>query len=370
MGISWGELGNKLINNAKLKRIPISGQFELTSRCNMKCKMCYVSRVANDTEALSNERSAKEWIQLATEARDAGMLYLLLTGGEIFIRPDFKDIYQELSRLGLNIEFYTNATMITPEVARWLGRIPPSRIGVTLYGSSAETYAKVCGNADGYNQACRGIDLLLSEGIKLWLKTTIIKDNTGDFEKLAEFAEKRDIELGIVDYISPRREGCGTHPESVRLSPRELINYENYVDGYFNTKANNKLSLKEVKDCSFENLSPDIKAPTESTPNIPDAFNCLSGKCAFWITWDGRMTPCSLMSTPESHPFQKGFTASWKELQELCFSIPVCTDCRQCSKKAYCMTCPARLQIETGSFDKPADYLCEMAQIKANNANL
>lgn len=84
MGTTWGKLGDKLLKQANQMRIPIGGQFELTSRCNLKCKMCYVSCPSNDKNALSREHSADEWIKIAKEARDAGMLYLLLTGGEVF----------------------------------------------------------------------------------------------------------------------------------------------------------------------------------------------------------------------------------------------------------------------------------------------
>ncbi|GIM28726.1 hypothetical protein CPJCM30710_13920 [Clostridium polyendosporum] len=362
MSTTWGQLGNKLINQAKSKKIPIAGQFELTSRCNLKCKMCYVARPINDKEAMHSERSAEEWIRLAHEARDEGMLYLLLTGGEIFIRPDFKRIYEETSMMGFNIELYTNATMITPEIAKWLSRIPPSRIGITMYGASPETYGKVCGNANGFESAVRGIDLLLSKDINLWLKTTVIQDNAKDFDELAEFAEKRGVEFGIVNYISPRREDCSTCPESHRLSPKELIEYELYVDKYFRDKPKETLNKKQADECSNITDVTDKKL----IENKNDAFKCPSGKCAFWVTWDGKMTPCALMNNPHSSPFEKGFSAAWNELQDLCSSVPICRECDQCSLKDYCMSCPARLQVETGFYDKPAQYLCELAKIRKN----
>lgn len=361
MSATWGQLGNKLIKQARSKRIPIAGQFELTSRCNLKCKMCYVARPIDDKEAILRERSAEEWIRLAQEARDAGMLYLLLTGGEIFVRPDFKRIYEEISMMGFNIELYTNATMITPEIAKWLAYIPPSRIGITMYGASPETYGKVCGNANAFESTVRGIDLLLSKDINLWLKTTVVRDNAKDFDELAEFAEKRGVEFGIVNYISPRREGCNTCPESHRLSPKELVEYELYVDKHFRNKPKKLLNSKQVDGCSNETDVTD-EAPIQ---NINDAFKCPSGKCAFWVTWDGKMTPCALVNEPEALPFEKGFSASWNEIQHLCSSVPVCEECTQCSIKNYCMSCPARLQAETGSYDKPAQYLCELAKIKS-----
>lgn len=362
MSTTWEQLGRKIIHSSMRKRIPVAGQFELTVRCNLHCKMCYVCNPANDASILKQERTAGEWIKLAEEARDAGMLYLLLTGGEIFMRKDFKVIYEAISKMGFNIELYTNATMITPEIAKWLGSIPPSRVGITLYGASPDTYQKVTGNGDAYHQATRGVDMLLSEGMKLWLKTAVTQDNVNDFDTLAEFADKRGVKFGIINYISPRREGHSTVPQTERLSPSELIQYETHVNEYFNNKSAAKQIKEKINSCSEE------VAYLDFTPayNPDDAFKCPSGKSAFWVTWDGRMTPCSLMSSPSSFPFEKGFTEAWKDLQKLCSLIPSCSACTKCNLKDYCMACPARLKAETGSYEKPAQYLCDLALLKKN----
>lgn len=363
MALTWGQLGNQLYKSAKINRVPISGQFELTARCNLQCKMCYVCKPANDEEAIQRERTAKEWISLAKEARDAGMLYLLLTGGEVFLREDFIDIYSEIARMGFHIEIYTNATMITPEIAKVLGRIPPAKIGVTIYGASPETYEKVCGSANGFHLAMRGIDLLLSEGITVWIKTTIVKGNAADFDKIAEYADKRGIQFGIVNYISPRREGSGTYPEAERLSPLELIRFTEHADQYFSSKFVQD-SVPNSEICIVEEETTKIYNKDNVFSKTTDAFDCAAGKCGFWITWDGRMTPCVLMDEPYTLPFENGFTSAWNDIQKLCSSIPVCTECQQCSDKEACIPCPARLKIETGFYHKPAPYLCELIKSK------
>jgi MoaA/NifB/PqqE/SkfB family radical SAM enzyme len=366
MSITWGQLGDNLIAKAKEKRIPLIGQFELTARCNLQCKMCYVCQPAGDRQVMARERTAKEWIKLAEEARDAGMLYLLLTGGEVFLRKDFREIYEAVSMMGFNIEIYTNATLITPEIAKWLGRIPPSRVGVTLYGASPETYESVCGNADAFERAARGIDLLLNEGITLLLKTTVTRRNVNDFDKLAEFAEKRKVEFGIVNYVSPRRELGNTSPDEERLCPVELIEYEMNVDKYFIDRVEDKQTSRGVEDCSnyheiSQELSDDAMTLKNSTP-----FNCTAGSCSFWISWDGKMTSCGLVDNPVTYPFIEDFDQAWSKLQDKCSGIPICMKCKQCAYNQHCLSCPARLKNETGYYDKPADYLCELAKLKSN----
>lgn len=363
MSLSWEQLGDKLISRAKFKKVPLIGAFELTSRCNLQCKMCYVCRPVNDETALAQERTTEEWINLARQARDAGLLYLLLTGGEIFLRSDFKRIYRELCNMGFSLQIYTNATMITPELAKWLGKIPPSKVGITLYGASSETYKKVCGSSSHFDSTLRGIQLLIEQGINVVLRTTVIKDNVQDFIKLAEIADKFGTQFKIVNYVSPRREGAGTCPLEVRLLPNELAEYEFNISNYFevkNLEAEEEINLYET--AIFSNEEPFLEEELNQLVGADESFACTAGSCYFWITSDGRMLPCGLMNWPSTMPFDKGFSNAWDELKALCSSIPACSECQQCSLKDYCMTCPARLKNETGEFDKPAPYLCELAR--------
>jgi MoaA/NifB/PqqE/SkfB family radical SAM enzyme len=358
MSTSWDQLSDKFVELAIEKSIPLIGQFELTSRCNLQCKMCYVCNSANDKMAISREHSAKEWMSLVEKARDAGMLYLLFTGGEVFLRQVFREIYENVSMMGLNVMLYTNGTLITPEIAKWLGRTPPSKVEVTLYGASPETYEKVCGNPQGFNQAISGIDLLLSEGIGLKIRTTVVKGNASDFDKIAEIADNRGVDLGIVDYISPRRDGYRTYPEGERLASKELAAYINNVDDYFTSKETT--GSKSIKpDKEKEKTIKNTETALEVNP-----FFCEAGRCAFWITWDGRMTPCGLMNQPEVFPFENGFNQSWVELEKRCLEIPICEECSSCSLKENCICCPARLKNETGFYNKPAEYLCNLAQYR------
>lgn len=352
MGTTWGQLNGKLIVQAKEKRIPVAGTFELTARCNLRCRMCYLCRAANDKPALERELSAREWIRLAEEAGNAGVLYLLLTGGEVFLRKDFREIYEAIFQMGFSIQIYTNGTLVTPEIMRWLSRVPPFRVGVTLYGASPETYARVCGDAGGFDRAVRGIESLIAEGIPVQIRTTVIRDNINDFDWIAGFARAHGVELGITDYITPRREGCGTFPELERLTPEELFDFQQRISGLLKPAAEPS-SKTRLKDCVSE-----------------EAFSCGAGKCSLWITWDGRMIPCGDMNEPVALPLKNGFASSWKEIREGCSSIAACKDCLQCEYRDFCFTCPARLKSETGHYDRPAPYLCGFARLGLFNKAL
>lgn len=84
------------------ERIPLNGTFELTARCNLKCKMCLV-RV--DEETISSlglrELTTKEWIDLAKQARESGTLQLLLTGESLCCERTFARFIRKYIKWGL-----------------------------------------------------------------------------------------------------------------------------------------------------------------------------------------------------------------------------------------------------------------------------
>ena len=115
MDITHSQLTDFLFAKADINRIPLAGSFELTPRCTLNCKMCYIHKSSCDKSAISEEKDASFWINLATQAKDAGMLILLLTGGEPLLRQDFEEIYVACKKLGLLVSVNTNATLLDSE---------------------------------------------------------------------------------------------------------------------------------------------------------------------------------------------------------------------------------------------------------------
>lgn len=368
MSISWQSFGNRLIQSASVRRVPIAAQLELTSRCNLRCKMCYVCSIKNQNELINKERTAKEWIELARQAKEAGVLYLLLTGGEVFIRKDFREIYEAISEMGFIVQIYSNGTLITPEIAKWLGKRPPAKISITMYGASPETYQRVTGHADAYERAVRGVDLLREEGILTKIRTTVIRDNRQDIDKLYEFAVGRDIEFGTVFTIIGRREGNDTDPSGVRLSAKEVIEFEDYFYNYLSSRkrsqgdetAENKIIAQDIED---------LVEKTDIKGKHNNAFKCSAGHSSFWVTWDGRMTPCGSLPEPSVDVFSLGMEKAWEELKRLADEVPQCGACEVCKYKVHCSKCPAKLYVESGGFTKCAQYLRDIAYHKELQRN-
>lgn len=361
--MKYADFANFIIQNGIAMGKPVSGFFELTSRCNLNCKMCYICGEENHNSLMDKEISAKHWIEIGKQAKDAGVLYLTLTGGEIFMRKDFFEIYDALANMGFIITLYTNGTLFNDDMINHLAKNPPLRVSISVYGACPETYGKVTGQSDAFYKVMGNIRKLQDAKIGLQLKTTVIQHNSGEFRQLAEFARGIGLNMGLVNYISPRRDGIGTDPLSNRLEPKELAIYEKNADNSIK-QINQLYPIKKDKDLiiddvmSNENVDNFIKRVDLSLVK-KTAFRCTAGKCAFWLSWEGKMFPCGLLSEIYSEPLNKGFEGAWNEIRELCKNIPSCQACESCSYYSKCLSCPARLKLETKSFEKIAPYLCE-----------
>jgi len=341
----YNELVYELLLRAAASRQPASGTFELTHRCNLACGMCFVRRAANDGLARDEELSASAWAELAQDAVDHGMVFLLLTGGEIFVRPDFFEIYEPLTRMGLALTLFTNGTLVTPAVARRLAQSPPSRIEVTLYGATAATYEAVTGVRGSYDRCRAGIEALLDHRLPLALKGTIVRQNVHELEAMRQIARQWEVVFDPGWLVSQRRDGGPSDAQRSRLSGAACAELES-ADG---ASADSWTETALRKSASGTNGS----------------FFCQAGKSTFVVTPRGEMIVCMDVPFPAASPAQIGFPAAWKQVQHYVDAAPpMAAACRDCEVRTYCPRCPGWSYIEGRTLTEPVPYLCELARAR------
>ncbi|MFA5011882.1 MAG: radical SAM protein [Ignavibacteria bacterium] len=333
---------NQLLSKAAEKRQPVSGTFELTSRCNLSCIMCYIAESACNKSVKDNELSAKEWVEITGQASKSGMVFLLLTGGEIFLRNDFFDIYEPIRKMGLVLTLFTNGTLITNLVAKKLAKLPPNKVEITLYGATAKTYESVTGSAKGFELCCNGIENLLSAGIKPVIKTTITRQNLHEYEDIKKMAKKWGLPFVSAWLLTRRVDGKYSRLEESQLLPEDIFILESA------DKEANEKWRKIAQEKSSESRS--------------EIFYCLAGKSSFMINSSGKMNVCGDLPLPAAKVLSIGFNAAWEEVKNyVAAATNKTSSCSTCSAKEYCNTCPARSYLETKNLDEPVPYLCNIS---------
>src|SRR5215467_11599283 len=171
------------------QRKPLDVAIELTHRCPLNCQHCYNNLPMGDSAARSSELTSEEYRRLLDQLQGAGVLWMLFTGGEIFGRKDFPEIYKEAKRRGFLVTLFTNGTLITPALADMLAEYRPFEIEITLYGATRETYEALTRIPGSYDRCLRGIRLLLERNLPLKLKTvptTINRHEVYEMKRIAE----------------------------------------------------------------------------------------------------------------------------------------------------------------------------------------
>ena len=321
-----------------VKRMPISGTFELTGRCNLNCEMCYVHVDQQRIQKLGyRERTADEWISMAQQIFDAGTFRLLLTGGEPMLRPDFCQIYEAIG--------------------------PPHTLGITIYGVSPDTYKKVCGNSDGYHMMMSGLKMLLTLPSHIELRTTIVKDNLDEADKIEKFIKSfgNRVTFNINQTVFQSGRDSIGDAAKCRLSPQQNAafycnRYCRMVDEYVqNPEKRTELRLNQ------EAHEPKEPAPQEAVmDHMP--YGCHAGYQEYTITWDGRMLPCTLFGGCFTEPFAEGFEQAWTRLETVMPKLLLPEQCRQCSVQQFCGVCAASRYCETGDVNGIPEYFCQLAE--------
>ena len=109
----------------------------------------------------------------------AGVVFMLLTGGEPLLYPGFRELYLKLQELGMILTVNTNGTLIDEEWAAFFGAHRPRRINITLYGASEKTYRELC-RFEGYEKTVRAIKLLRAHGVDVKINGSVVKENVHD----------------------------------------------------------------------------------------------------------------------------------------------------------------------------------------------
>lgn len=342
-----------LLDQARRTRTPANGSIELLPLCNMNCDMCYVRLGREEMEAKGRLHTADEWLEIGRQMKDAGVLFLLLTGGEPFLYPDFRRLYLELRKMGMIITINTNGTLIDEDLAEFFGKYKPRRVNITLYGTDEETYANLCHYPGGYEKTLRGIRLLREQGVDVKVGGSLARANQDDLDKLLDIGEELDIPVRVDTYMMPAtRERDLPYNMQSRLNPEEAARARIHA---LKREMGPELFPQYVRQ-SVERA--DHPEPAEAKPGH---MSCMAGQCSFTINWQGEMRPCVILTEPAISVFEFGFKAAWKYIVEETHKILLNEKCSTCHMRHLCRTCAASALLETGSYDGVPDYMCRYA---------
>lgn len=350
--LSYGAFSADVHQHYTGERVPLQVSIEVTRRCPLECLHCYNNLPMGDLEARRRELSKEEHFRLLDQLVEMGCFWILYTGGEIFARKDFLEIYTYAKKKGFLITLFTNGTLVNVQIADYLAEWPPFAIEITLYGRTRQTYEALTAIPGSYDRCLRGIRLLQERRLPLKLKTVATSVNKHEVLAMRQFAEDElGVEFKMDGQINPRID-CSHSPLAVRLTPEELVALDMSMP-----KAMSE--YRRLAKHDLENPAPRARIDT--------VYYCGGGMNSFAINPYGEIGICVISQQETVDVRARAVKQVWEDalLKMRERKRTRVTKCVECRIQSLCGMCPANGEMENGDKESPVEFLCHVAHLRA-----
>ncbi|MBU1912651.1 MAG: radical SAM protein [Candidatus Omnitrophica bacterium] len=249
------------------KKTPLLVTWEITRRCNVRCKYCSIWDDAPE------ELDTTQIFSIIRELSLLGTQVIHFTGGEPLLRSDFGQILEYCYKKGILTSLNSNGTLVSSRIDELMTL---QVLGVSIDGPE-EVHDKVRG-AGSYKKAMEALAIARDRGIQIRLLTVLSKYNLD----AVDFLLDRAMELDASVVFQPATELL-LGGEGRNLTAPEVERYHRVIEQIIVKKrgrqaryiANSVSALKFLYDW------PDMKM-----------IRCLASLISCRIESDGRVCIC------------------------------------------------------------------------------
>jgi len=329
----------ELFANAYRKRIPLTVTIEVISQCNFRCVHCYI-----ENECRKDVLSYEEIVDFGNQIIQMGCLYVVLTGGEVLLHPDFEKIYMFFVKKGVCVSVFSNGSLITPDIVGLFTKYPPRVVEITMYGFDTDTYESVT-KLRAFERVKENILLLKQNRINVLLKMFVMNENYKDFDNVCRFSEEYSIPFKYDSMIIAARDAEET---------KHQITNERIV----NLAKSNRTSAAKYNDETYRVIM---------GSHNKKLFLCGAGRSSCWLKSSNCLRICNFLNNIEFDLKRYTVREAWEMMLPYIESeISESGECGNCSYRSYCDYCPAKSHAACGKMDMEfhTDIYCRVAKIR------
>lgn len=171
--------------------------WNLTRRCNLKCRHCYTVSADVDFPGELTHQQAMETLE---DLGQFGIPALILSGGEPMDRRDLFDIAFRARDLVHMLALSTNGTKLHGETADRVAEVGFDYVGISIDGIGA-TNDWFRGVEGAYEDALRGVRECKSRGIKVGLRFTLTKGNHKHLPNLLKLCDDEGVDKFYLSHL-------------------------------------------------------------------------------------------------------------------------------------------------------------------------
>jgi radical SAM protein with 4Fe4S-binding SPASM domain len=326
---------------------PIGAMIEITHRCHLACVHCYLE----DNHAWHDkgrELTTAEVLGIIDQLRAAGCMFLTITGGEVFLRPDLFEILRHARGRGLAVVLFTTGTLLTPAHVDELARLHLRRVELSLYSADPLVHDAITQRTGSHAKTMHALHALLERRIPVVIKCPLMRTNFDSYDGLKGLSEQLGITLRIDSSVTPMNDG-DLRPTRERLTQAQLVAFYS---------------------------KPELRPFGEVQQRLPRANDsiCGIGKRGCVIGPFGDVHTCMGYKPSIGNLRERSFEEIWRDtgvLYKLRRASAANVDvCSSCEKFSYCHRCAGTAAAEDGAFNGPSSWSCHLAAAKEKAAGL
>lgn len=308
---------------------------DLTWRCPLSCRHCYLSAPTEGPELATDEV-----VGLFVAAREMGALNVVLSGGELFLREDACFLVEEARKRLLQPYVKTSAWSLSPDRLDRLVRARPAQVDISFYSDESSRHDAVTGQTGSFARALSTLLRLQDNGVFAAAVVTLLRGYEEDAQKVKAGLLAAGIRhVGFNSFFNTR---CGGGSEE---------------DLWVNDKT-----LLEQWRCAPPEMADDWHTKG------PDARLCSAGLDMLYVAPDGRVFPCTRLPLLAGNVREQPLSEIWNEspvFQELrALRFKDLEGCVDCSVNRYCDYCMAQAYADTGQLNIPSPGMCRQARLR------
>ena len=320
--------------------LPLSVHLDLTYRCNERCVHCYLDHEDH------GEMSTAEILDLLDQLAEAGVFFLILSGGEIFLRKDLFEIVEYARKLQFSVKLKTNAVLLREASARRIAALGVQMVQISVYSHRPEVHDKITKVRGSLKRTIEGARLLRANGVRVQFANVLMKHNASDYPQVQALAAEMGVGYNLDATITPMMDGDRSILD-LNITPEEL----------------EQVYREPALVGNVEEFCAPPAGPLEPADAM-DTLPCSAGHTACYISPYGDLLPCVQFPLLSGNVRKQRFLDIWqnspalKEVRSI--SMADLQGCSSCTHGSSCTRCPGLAHME-GNMRGPSIQDCEQS---------
>ncbi|CAG8999023.1 MAG: PqqA peptide cyclase [Candidatus Celerinatantimonas neptuna] len=262
---------------------PVTGVWEITMGCNMRCKHCGSSC----EQPLPDQLTTDEALALARDIGNLGLEWITLSGGEPFIRKDWDLIAAELSNNGVIPNIISNGWVINKSILKRAIKANIGTIAISMDGlESTHDFIRRSGS---FQRIVKALELMQETGVTSGVITTINQRNIKELPQMREFLASLKVQFWQLQIGLPM--GNLAQNADMVIAPEQV---DDVIDFTYETMLDGRVAIFPADCLGYYNIKElKVRQQAHHTQYYPLWQGCNAGKRSFGILHNGDILGCT-----------------------------------------------------------------------------